>query len=127
MLKLGNRYLIKYFFPTFATDKQKVEVKSERVTTMGKSISSKRDIKVIYYVDNDDNTKKTLCAVPTDRDMRNKNVIDLIADEIYHTFSGILHFFKEDATELAQNIAHHNYAASREYEFGVEEIPLFEE
>ena len=85
-----------------------------------------KDIKVIYYVDSDDNTKGTLCAIPSEWDMRTEGIINFIADEILSVFRDICHLKKNDAIELATTIAHHNYAASCEYEFGVEEIPLFE-
>ena len=70
-------------------------------------MSKVKDIKVVYYVDTDDDVKGTLCAVPSDKDMRSKEVIEFICKEIY----GALY---------------HEIADAFEYEFGIEEIPLLE-
>jgi len=85
-----------------------------------------KEIKVVYYVDTDDDTKGTLCAIPSDKDMRTKEVIEFICKEIYGVFSPILHLGISDCEELAKSIAHHEIADAFEYEFGIEEIPLLE-
>ena len=36
------------------------------------------DIKVLYYVDSDDNTKGSLIAFPSDKDLRNEETIKKI-------------------------------------------------
>ena len=89
-------------------------------------INKVKDIKVIYYVDTDDNTKTTLCAVPSDKDIRSKEVIEFIRCEIYVALSPILHIGISDCEELAKSIAHYEIADVFEYEFGVEEILLIE-
>ena len=89
-------------------------------------IDKVKDIKVIYYVDTDDNIKTTLCAVPSDKDIRSKEVIEFIRCEIYGALSPILHISISDCEELAKSIVHHGIADVFEYEFGVEEIHLFE-
>jgi hypothetical protein len=90
-------------------------------------MSKTKDIKVVYYVDIDDDTNKgTLCAIPSDKDMRDKEVVDFIANEIHAAFVSICHVTINDSKELAKGIAYHEYASVCEYEFGVEEIPLLE-
>jgi len=89
-------------------------------------MSKVKDIKVVYYVDTDDDVKGTLCAVPSDKDMRSKEVIEFICKEIYVALSPILHISISDCEELAKSIVHHEIADAFEYEFGIEEIPLLE-
>ena len=89
-------------------------------------MSKYKKIKVIYYVDTDDDTKGTLCAIPSDKDLRSKEVIEFIRHEIYDVFSPILHIDISDSEEIAKAIAHHEFANIFEYEFGVEEISMFE-
>ena len=89
-------------------------------------MSKTKDIKVVYYVDIDDDTKSILCAIPSDKDMRHQEVVDFIANEIHAAFASICHVTINDSNELAKGIAHHEYASVCEYEFGVEEIPLLE-
>ena len=84
-----------------------------------------KNIKVIYYVDVDDNTKGTLCAIPSDKDLRDPSVIEFIGNEICN--SGILRpFFNDHCEEAAKSIAYHETYGVGEYEFGIEEIPLLE-
>jgi hypothetical protein len=83
------------------------------------------NIKIIYYTDIDDNTKGTLCAIPSYKDLRDSNVIDFIAATLHD--SGILRpYFHDDCKEVANGIAYHESYSIGEYEFGVEEIPLWE-
>jgi len=85
---------------------------------------SNEEIKVIYYVDTDDDTKGTLCAIPSKKDMRDSAVIAKIAEQIKNVFEPIHQLMGEHSEEIAKAIAHHEYANMFEYEFGVEEIPL---
>ena len=85
-----------------------------------------KDIKVVYYVDVDDDTKGCLCAIPSDKNMRNNDVVDFIADEIHSVLGLSCHLTMEDCKELAVSIAYNQFANAHEYEFGVEEIPLLE-
>lgn len=89
-------------------------------------MSKVKEIKVVYYVDTDDDTKTTLCAVPSDKDIRSKEVIEFIRCEIYGALSPILHISISDCEELAKSIVHHEIADAFEYEFGIEEIKLLE-
>ena len=84
-----------------------------------------KQVNVIYYVDIDDNTKGALCAIPSDKDLRNNDVVEAIANAIHD--SGILRpYFVDDCKEVAKGIAFHETYGIGEYEFGVEEIPLLE-
>ncbi len=85
-----------------------------------------KDIKVVYYVDTDDDTKGALCSIPSDKDMRDPKVIAFIASEIKRVFESIHHLMGDHCEELAKAIAHHEFADMYEYEFGIEEIPLLE-
>jgi hypothetical protein len=87
-------------------------------------MSKTKDIKVVYYVDTDDNTKGCLCAVPSDKDMRNSVIVSKIAECIKD--SGILAQWSNHANDIAKSVAHHGFANIAEYEFGIEEIPLLE-
>lgn len=89
-------------------------------------MSKFNNIKVVYYIDIDDDTKGILCAIPSDKDMRDKEVVDFIANEIHAAFVSICHVTINDSKELAEGIAYHEYASVCEYEFGIEEIPLLE-
>lgn len=89
-------------------------------------MTTKKNIKVIYYVDLDDDTKNCLCAVPCDKDVRNPDVVDMIAEQIKEVFEPTHSWMGEHSKELAKAIAHHEFANIFEYEFGVEEIPLIE-
>lgn len=83
------------------------------------------NIKVIYYVDIDDNTKGTLCAIPSNKELRDNDVIKAITSAIHD--SGILRpYFHDDCEEVAKGIAYHEMYAIGEYEFGIEEIPLLD-
>ena len=85
-----------------------------------------KQVKVIYYVDTDDDTKGTICAIPSDKDLRSKEVIEFVAEQIKNVFEPIHHLMGEHSIGLAQSIAHYEYANVYEYEFGIEEIPLLE-
>lgn len=85
-----------------------------------------KNVKIVYYVDVDDNTKGCLCAVPSDKDMRDKDIISKIANEIEE--SGILNdrMKRVNIRSIAFAIAHGYGCEAFEYEFGVEEVPLLE-
>jgi hypothetical protein len=83
-----------------------------------------KSVKVVYYVDVDDNTKGCLCAVPSDKDLRDSSIVQKVADTIVE--SGILAQFDGFAHNIANAVCHHGFANLAEYEFGVEEVPLLE-
>ena len=87
-------------------------------------IGMSEKVNIIYYVDVDDNTKGCLCAVPSDKDLRDSSIIQKIAESILE--SGILAQFGGYAHDIAKAVCHHGFANLAEYEFGVEEIPLLE-
>ena len=84
-----------------------------------------KNVKVVYYVDIDDNTKGCLCAIPSDKDLRDSSVIQKVADEIKNVFEPIHQLMGEHSYDLAKAVCHHGYSNIFEYEFGIEEIPLF--
>ena len=92
---------------------------------MGNMAMSK-NVNIVYYVDTNDNTKGSICAIPSDKDMRDKDIISKIANEIEE--SGILNdrMKRVNIRSVAFAIAHGYSCEAFEYEFGVEEIPLIE-
>ena len=87
-------------------------------------IGMSKKVNIIYYVDIDDNSKGCLCAVPSNKDLRDSSIIQKIAESILE--SGILAQFGGYAHDIAKAVCHHGFANLAEYEFGVEEIPLLE-
>lgn len=85
-----------------------------------------KKVNVIFYVDADDNTKENICAIPSDKDMRDKDIISKIAVEI--ECSGILNnrMNRVDIHSIASAIAHGYSCEVFEYRFGVDEVPLIE-
>lgn len=85
-----------------------------------------KKVNVIFYVDADDNTKENICAIPSDEDMRDKDIISKIAVEI--ECSGILNnrMNRVDIHSIASAIAHGYSCEAFEYRFGVDEVPLIE-
>ena len=41
-------------------------------------------VNIIYYVDTDDNTKGPICAIPSDKDLRDSSVIEKITTMNFH-------------------------------------------
>lgn len=82
-------------------------------------------IKRIYYVDGGDCSTGTICAFEEHIDIRHKDCLNIIAEKIKETFQGDV-FIAEHAKEMAEQIAHYDYAVIDQYDFGVEEITLFE-
>lgn len=85
-----------------------------------------KKVKVVYYVDTDDNTKTSLCAVPSNKDMRCQEVVSEVAEMICETFAWNL-LICDHCTNIAESIAYHGFASIEEYEFGIEEVPLIED
>ena len=82
-------------------------------------------IKVLYYVDTKDNTKGSVCAIPSDKDMRNAVVINKIAEEIRGCFAHNS-LVSIHSISIAKSISHFDYANMDDYEFGVEEVEVIE-
>ena len=83
-----------------------------------------KKINHIYFVDGDDNTKDTICAFEEYIDMRHKDCVSTIAEKLKEVFQGNV-FMREHAKDIAEQIAHYEYAVLDQYEFGVEVITLF--
>ena len=86
---------------------------------------TEKKIKHIYFVDGGDNTKGTICAFEEHIDMRHKDCINAIVENLKEVFQGNL-FMRKHAKEIAEQIAYFEYAVFDEYDFGVEETTLFE-
>jgi len=84
----------------------------------------KKNVKIIYYVDINTDIKESLCAIPSEIDMRGSEVVNAVAETIGEVFSHN-DFIVEHKTDIAKTIAHHEFANIFEYEFGVEETTLF--
>lgn len=83
-----------------------------------------KKIKHIYYVDESDNTKGSLCAFTENHDLRSKECIDVIDNKLKEVFQHEV-YISEHTREVAEAISHCEYACIEEYTFGVEEIELF--
>jgi len=83
------------------------------------------NINIIYFVDTKDNTKSSICAVPNNKDLRDADIVANLTEELKSIFARnsltTIH-----AHSIALSIARHKYANMGEYEFGVEEVPMFE-
>lgn len=82
-------------------------------------------IKVLYYVDSDDNTKGNLMAFPSEKDLRNTETIEEIGQVLYEG-----HFGDKIgvSNSVAWEVVYHGNAElicqMGTYEFGWEEIEL---
>lgn len=85
-----------------------------------------KNVKIVCYVDIKDSTKGCLCAIPSDKDLRDSCIIQKVADEIKSVFEPIHQLIGEHSIDLAKAVCHHGYSNIFEYEFGVEEVPLIE-
>lgn len=88
-----------------------------------------KNIKILCYTDESDNTKGTLLAVSSDTELRTDNMIKKINKEIVN--SGILGSDEDpmEIYEIARQIAylggnHFFYTKYKEYSFYFEEVPL---
>ena len=82
-------------------------------------------IKVLYYVDSDDNTKGNLMAFPSEKNLRNTETIEQIGQMLYEG-----HFGDKIgiSNSVAWDVIYHGDAElicqMGNYEFGWEEIEL---
>ena len=81
-------------------------------------------VNIIYYVDTDDNTKGSICAIPSDKDMRNQLILDKATECLEE--SGILGQYNMFAYDIIKAVTHHGFSNFGEYQFGVEETELLE-
>ena len=82
-------------------------------------------IKVLYYVDSDDNTKGNLMAFPSEKDLRDKETCKEIANVLHEANFGSQNVCAIIAWELAHNGSSKTFCKMGEYEFGIEETELF--
>ena len=84
-----------------------------------------KDIKIIYYVDSDDNTKGALMAFPSDKDLRTKEVRDEMARALVDANFGNQSHCDTIAWEIAHNGMSETICGMGRYEFGIEETELY--
>lgn len=89
-------------------------------------VTMTKKAKIVYYVDTDDNTKSSLCAVPSNKDIRGQEMVSELAEMICETFAWNL-LICEHCTNIAKSIAFYGFASFEEYEFGIEEVPLIDD
>lgn len=84
-------------------------------------------IKVLYYVDSDDNTKGMLMAFPSDKDLRNLETIEEIGQVLHEAnFGEKIGVSNSVAYELAYHGTAELTCQMGNYEFGWEETELFD-
>ena len=83
-------------------------------------------IKVLYYVDTDDNTKGLLVAYPSDKDLRNLETIEEIGQVLHEAnFGEKIGISNSVAYELVYHGSAELTCQMGNYEFGWEETELF--
>ena len=83
-------------------------------------------IKVLYYVDKDDNTKGSLMAYPSDKDLRFIDIIEKIGQVLHEAnFGEKIGICNSVAYELAYHGSAELTCQMGNYEFGWEEVELF--
>lgn len=86
-----------------------------------------KTIKIIYYVDSDDNTKGSLMAYPSDKDLRNLKTIEEIGQVLHEAnFGEKIGICNSVAYELVYHGSAELTCQMGKYEFGIEETELFE-
>ena len=84
-------------------------------------------IKVLYYVDTDDNTKGALMAFPSDKDLRNLDTIEQIGQVLHAAnFGERIGICNSVAYELVYHGSAELTCQMGNYEFGWEETELLE-
>ena len=83
-------------------------------------------IKVLYYVDSDDNTKGNLIAFPSEKDLRNTETIEQIGQALHEAnFGDKIGVSNSVAWEVVYNDTAELTCQMGNYEFGWEEIELY--
>lgn len=85
-----------------------------------------KNINIIYYVDTKDNTKGSICAIPSDKDLRDAKVINELSNALWEGNFGNMDDSKIIALEIAYNGSAKTFCRMGKYEFGIEETELFE-
>lgn len=82
-------------------------------------------IKALYYVDSDDNTKSSLMAFPSDKDLRNMEAIEQIGQVLHEAnFGDKIGICNSVAWEVVYHGNAELICQMGTYEFGWEEIEL---
>ena len=83
-------------------------------------------IKVLYYVDTDDNTKGTLMAYPSEKELRNLDTIQQIGQVLHEAnFGDRIGISNSVAYELVYHGSAELTCQMGNYAFGWEETELF--
>lgn len=83
-------------------------------------------IKVLYYVDSDDNTNGNLMAFPSEKDLRNTETIEQIGKVLYEGhFGDNIGVSNSVAWKVVYNGTTELTCQMGNYEFGWEEIELY--
>ena len=83
-------------------------------------------IKVLYYVDSDDNTKGNLMAFPSEKNLRNTETIEQIGQALHEANLGDkIGVSNSVAWEVVYNGTAELTCQMGNYEFGWEEIELY--
>lgn len=83
-----------------------------------------KKVNIVYYVDINNNNKGTICAIPSDKDMRNQLILDKATECLEE--SGILGQYNMFAYDIIKAVMHHGFSNFAEYQFGVEETELID-
>ena len=82
-------------------------------------------IKVLYYIDSDDNTKGNLMAFPSEKNLRNTETIEQIGQVLHEAnFGDKIGVYNSVAWEVVYNGTAELTCQMGNYEFGWEEIEL---
>jgi hypothetical protein len=85
-----------------------------------------KNIKVLYYVDSDDNTKGNLMAFPSEKDLRNTETIEQIGQVLHEAnFGDKIGICNSVAWEVVYNGIAELTCQMGNYEFGWEETELY--
>ena len=85
-----------------------------------------KNIKILYYVDADDNTKGVLMAFPSGKDLRNLETIEKIGQALFEAnFGDKIGISNSVAWELVYHGEAKLLCQMGKYEFGWEETELF--
>ena len=85
-----------------------------------------KTVKIIYYVDIEDNTKGCLCVIPESLFKNSEETRKFIVNEFIQVFGSILDDAARMGTRIAEEILEKGESAFFEYWFGIETVPCLE-